>query len=328
MKEGWKIVTLGEAFKTSTGTTPSKKDPKNYGAFIPLVKPPDLQDYPINSSRDSLSKQGMDSARIAPKGSVLVTCIGNLGRTALLRVDAAFNQQINAIHPAECCEPAFMFYQTQSPSFRQQLERLSSAVYRASVLKEAFGGRLTGSENGFEAVSLKSIATEIRNGLSTKPNGREEDVRILRISAARPMRLNLDDYRFIKEADAKLEKSKLEKGDLLFTRYNGSRNYVGVGGMFNSEELYTYPDKLIRVRLNQEVALPRFVMYAVNSGESRHFLEGRIRTTAGQSGISGSDLKQTPIPLPSLPEQHQIVAEIESRLRMGVLRRAFLGELV
>jgi hypothetical protein len=75
---------------------------------------------------------------------------------------------------------------------------------------------------------------------------------------------------------------------------------------------------------------------------------GRARTTAGQTGISGVDIREMPIPLPALEEQRQIieavgqalaavrVAEVEvarglaraARLRQSVLRQAFEGRLV
>jgi type I restriction enzyme S subunit len=85
-----------------------------------------------------------------------------------------------------------------------------------------------------------------------------------------------------------------------------------------------------------------------NVGESRTYLAKRVRTTAGQAGISGGDLKGLPIPLPPLAEQTRIVAEVErrlsvveeldtvvnanlqraTRLREAILQKAFAGALV
>jgi type I restriction enzyme S subunit len=66
--------------------------------------------------------------------------------------------------------------------------------------------------------------------------------------------------------------------------------------------------------VDQNALLPSFVEIAMNAGDSRRFLEKRIRTTAGQSGISGGDIKVAPLPIPPLAEQHQIVAEVEARI--------------
>jgi len=85
----------------------------------------------------------------------------------------------------------------------------------------------------------------------------------------------------------------------------------------------------------------------LNCGESRSFIAQRIRTTAGQSGVSGGDIKQVPVPLTSIEEQQAIVQEIESRLsiseelertvdtnlkrgerlRQSILKQAFSGKL-
>lgn len=162
--------------------------------------------------------------------------------------------------------------------------------------------------------SFERVLTELRNGISKKPDA-TDGLRILRISAVRPLAVDLDDSRFLSDSLSKFATYELEPNDLLFTRYNGTRAFVGVCGLVPKlPEPFVYPDKLVRARLvDQNALLPSFVEIAMNAGESRQFLEKRIRTTAGQSGISGSDLKVTPLPIPPLAEQHQIVAEVEAR---------------
>lgn len=129
MKAGWEKTRLGDAFKTVTGGTPSKSNDDYYGDFIPLVKPPELCAGELCFAADGLSKAGATIARIAPPHSILVSCIGNLGKVGLNTVPVAFNQQINAIFPDQSkALPSFMFYQTLSPAFREQLESLASGT--------------------------------------------------------------------------------------------------------------------------------------------------------------------------------------------------------
>lgn len=112
MKAGWQETTLGAAFTTVTGNTPPKNDSSLFGAFLPLVKPPELVDATLDSAEDGLSEAGAKLARTAPPNSILVSCIGNLGKVGLNTVTVAFNQQINAILPdATRVLPEFMFYQ-------------------------------------------------------------------------------------------------------------------------------------------------------------------------------------------------------------------------
>ena len=76
-KAGWEVKTLGEVFETLTGNTPPKGNSELYGSFMPLVKPPELQDAPFDTATDGLSQEGVKAARTLPPNSILVSCIGN-----------------------------------------------------------------------------------------------------------------------------------------------------------------------------------------------------------------------------------------------------------
>ncbi|MFN3849403.1 MAG: restriction endonuclease subunit S [Spirosomataceae bacterium] len=167
----WEIKKLGEVCKCVTGTTPSKNDLGNYGNYIPFVKPPQLFDTPINNAPEKLSSKGAEVARVLPINSVLVTCIGNLGRTALNTVPVAFNQQINAIIPPKGLNGRFLFYQAQSPNFKNQLEGLSAATTVAIVNK-----------GKFETINIvypplqeqQAIVAKIEELLSDLENGKQQ----------------------------------------------------------------------------------------------------------------------------------------------------------
>ena len=191
------------------------------------------------------------------------------------------------------------------------------------------------------------LAVKIRNGISVKPD-EKGPLKIFRISAVRPMSFDLQDCRKITDTDGKFQGYRLSYGDLVFTRYSGSREYVGVSAMYRGDGSHVYPDKLIRCEIKSEVLEPAYLEAATNSGESRTFIEKRIRTTAGQSGISGSDIKAMPVPICSYLEQAEIVRILEEKfkvteaiesqieaaladaeaLRRSILRKAFSGELV
>lgn len=201
---------------------------------------------------------------------------------------------------------------------------------------------------GWTWATLDQLLIYLRNGWGSKPNA-EAGTPILRISANRPMSVNLDDVRFLNGSTHDYAEYFVTEGDLLFTRYNGNPNLTGVCGVVPSLDTnIVHPDKLIRVRLVPELCLARFVGMVANVGVSRAFVASRARTTAGQTGISGPDLRGTPVMLPPLAEQTRIVAEVERRLsvveeleaavsanlqravrlRQSILQRAFTGELV
>jgi len=137
--EGWVKKKLGDVFTTVTGNTPPKNNAEFYGDFMPLVKPPELCDAPFDSAADGLSEAGAAVARTLPPKSILVSCIGNLGKIGLNIVPVAFNQQINAILPDEnYAIPEFMFYQVLSSAFKEQLNALVSGTTVPIVNKSKF----------------------------------------------------------------------------------------------------------------------------------------------------------------------------------------------
>lgn len=96
-------IKLKKLGKIITGNTPKKSDKQNYTFNdICFVKPSDISDdviTKITNTEHYISNYATNTARLAPKDSVLVTCIGIIGKVAILEKNSAFNQQINAIIP-------------------------------------------------------------------------------------------------------------------------------------------------------------------------------------------------------------------------------------
>ncbi len=195
-------------------------------------------------------------------------------------------------------------------------------------------------------VEYGKLCSLVRNGLSKKPTG-DKGHKICRISAVRPMFFDYSDYRYLDCDEPTRSAYALTDGDLVFTRYNGARRYVGVCAYYSGKEPRLYPDKLIRT----SPALPSldsyFLEYSLNTGISRNYIESKIRTTAGQSGISGGDVKSIPTLICSLSEQQEIVRILDEQftaidqnekevdqalnqsqaLRQSILKKAFEGKL-
>ena len=111
LPQGWKEVELKEVGKIITGNTPSKNNSENYGDHTPWIKPPDLdKERYVCKSEEYLSNIGEQNARLLPAGSVLVSCIGNIGKAAISGCDLCTNQQINSIVPNEDVSGEFLYY--------------------------------------------------------------------------------------------------------------------------------------------------------------------------------------------------------------------------
>lgn len=123
-----------------TGNTPSRKDASNYGDAIEWIKSDNLGKHVASRASEGLSVTGKAKARIAPTGSILVTCIAgspkSIGKASTVDRDVAFNQQINAILPSNLLEPTFIHAQlTTCPEL---VRAKSSGGMKGLVSKSAF----------------------------------------------------------------------------------------------------------------------------------------------------------------------------------------------
>jgi type I restriction enzyme S subunit len=111
----WPQALFGQVAEVVTGNTPPKKDPENYGPGVPWVKPPDLDGWaPITSTAETLSEKGQNLARLLPKETVMVCCIGSVGRVGIAGTTVATNQQINSLVFGPAVNARFGYYYCRS----------------------------------------------------------------------------------------------------------------------------------------------------------------------------------------------------------------------
>ena len=97
--EHWEVRKLKYISKIKTGYTPdtamintSTKD------GIIWVKPDNLKEFDlVYNSKEKICLKGIKKQNIIPKGSLLVNCIGTIGKFGIAGVDLITNQQINAV---------------------------------------------------------------------------------------------------------------------------------------------------------------------------------------------------------------------------------------
>ena len=119
-----KKVKLKDLGQIITGNTPKTSDDLNYiSNDICFVKPSDIKDGTITYLADSefyISEYARSKARILPPKSILVTCIGIIGKIAINNIECSFNQQINAIIPSDNCLTEYLAYALQSKQMEMQ----------------------------------------------------------------------------------------------------------------------------------------------------------------------------------------------------------------
>lgn len=121
-----RVASLG---KTQTGTTPSKSQPTLFGTDYPFIKPGDISVAgSINYDNEGLSSQGATaSGRLADPNSILMVCIGTIGKCGQIDRPCSFNQQINSVTPIEGTSD-FALVALQSPYFQSEAWNKSSST--------------------------------------------------------------------------------------------------------------------------------------------------------------------------------------------------------
>ncbi|WMW77309.1 restriction endonuclease subunit S [Flavobacterium sp. 20NA77.7] len=224
-------------------------------------------------------------------------------------------------------------------------------VYRQSVLKHAFEGKLTNKNvkegelpEGWEVDELKDVCVVKRGKSKHRPRNAPE--------------LYGGNYPFIQTGDIRnanggyikkysqtyseigLQQSKLwPKGTLCITIAAN----IGETAILDFDACF--PDSVVGLLTDEKVLYNKFLNYFFISFKQK--LEELAPATA-QKNINVNILENIKLPITSLEEQHQIVQEIESRLsvadkmeesiqeslqkaealRQSILKKAFSGELV
>ena len=124
----WVQTTLNYIGIISTGNTPSKNSPENYGGEIPFYKPADLLQGELYNATEYLSVLGNTKSRKIKAGSILINGIGNIGIAGIVRVNGAFNQQMHGIEVFNFVNSKFLLLAIQSDFVQKQFKNNTSST--------------------------------------------------------------------------------------------------------------------------------------------------------------------------------------------------------
>lgn len=217
--------------------------------------------------------------------------------------------------------------------------------YRQSVLKSAFEGKLYKTSE-WKEVKLEDVCSKITDGSHFSPKSKIDglypyitvkDVKNDIIDFANSKRIDKDEYDLLVKSGC-----KPQLNDVLFSKDGTVGKVVLI--KYNKEFVVLSSLAIIRPK---QIIESKFLYYILKSPQ---FL---IEATNKKVGVAIrriilATLKKISVPLPSLPEQQQIVAEIEKRfavademekavndsllqaekLKQSILKQAFAGKLV
>ena len=117
MKYEWQECTIGDLGQIVTGKTPPTKNNEYWGGKVMFITPKDIQAAKhIFKTERYVTGKGKVAVRgaILPKGSICVSCIGNIGYLGITTEECISNQQINSIIVNENNDIDFVYYLLKS----------------------------------------------------------------------------------------------------------------------------------------------------------------------------------------------------------------------
>ncbi|MEZ4994933.1 MAG: restriction endonuclease subunit S [Saprospiraceae bacterium] len=197
----------------------------------------------------------------------------------------------------------------------RMLEKLSvnkksifkNSLYNVSEFNDRFFGK---HQSIFNVKKLGSLLTEIQYGISESLDNQGE-IPVLRMNNLQNGKLLLQDLKFTSPGNGALDRFILNRGDVLFNRTN-SYDLVGKVSLFNEKGVYSFASYLIRLKADTDRLDPRFLNFYLNTAIGLAKIRKYRTPGVSQSNINAQNIKNVPIPLPSVEKQKEIMDKIDS----------------
>ena len=136
LPEGWTWTTAGYMFEC---IVPNRDKPKSFTGEVPWITLPDFDDgieIAISKSGLGLSDEETKEyrARVVPKGSVIMSCVGRFGLTAVVGTPVVINQQLHAFVMSLLVSARYIAYALRTQT--SYMESLSTATTIAYLNKD------------------------------------------------------------------------------------------------------------------------------------------------------------------------------------------------
>src|SRR5690348_6128195 len=136
----WKRVKLGSLGEWGSGGTPLRSEPRYYGGKAPWLVIGDLNDGIVTSPSTFITEEGLanSSARMLPKGVLLIAMYGSIGKLGITGIECATNQAIAFCKPdAEQVDLRHLFHTVKAiqPELLRRGQGLAQKNISQTILK-------------------------------------------------------------------------------------------------------------------------------------------------------------------------------------------------
>ncbi|HDM8227304.1 TPA: restriction endonuclease subunit S [Vibrio campbellii] len=168
---GWLIKPIMDVFKVFSGGTPKRGVTDYWGGVIPWVKTGEINYSDISTAEEFITEEGLQnsSAKIAPKGSVLLAMYGQgvtRGRVALVSEDVAINQACLCIAHEEkiFCDYLYYYLKSNYADLREFGNETTQKNLSASIVKNLLvplPPRSTMAKTAIALAKIEKLESEI-----------------------------------------------------------------------------------------------------------------------------------------------------------------------
>jgi type I restriction enzyme, S subunit len=177
----------------------------------------------------------------------------------------------------------------------------------------------------YPLTTLGRLTSKVQYGSSSKAVDEQVGTPMLRMTNIQDGDWDFDILKYTTLDLGEQAKYLLARGDLCFTRTNGSKDLVGKCAVFRDEGSWIYASYIIRVRIrDQEQYLPEFLARFLNSDVGRVQIDWLSRQ-ALMTNINSDEIKDLRVPHPDPKIQDQMVRDLRVhrdhyRARIGEVR--------
>ncbi|MFZ4580383.1 MAG: type I DNA specificity S subunit, partial [Myxococcota bacterium] len=179
---------------------------------------------------------------------------------------------------------------------------------------------------GWPTQSLGEACLVRQYGTAEKANAEGRGLPVLRMNnLTNDGRLNLSDMKYVDLPAKEAAKLQLCPGDVLFNRTN-SLELVGKTAVWRGTEYMTFAGYLVRLQLDPAVALPDYVVVALNMPSGKALLRSVAKPSINMANISASDLDRVKIAFPPVQMQAEFAEVVWKMDRLRAAHASAMRE--
>jgi len=337
--------TLGDISKVmKTGKTPPSKNQSYFEDDFNWYTPGDIlyTKYIISSQRhvsNSAVEEG--KASLYDENSLLITCIGNIGRVGISKEKCASNQQITAITPIDEVNVEYLYYwfiknqnllsdisnnavvpilnnrTLKSVKFNypplETQKRIAQILDDAAALRDTTAQLLKEYDLLAQSIFLEMLATNETALINAKDSFKYSQGQ--QFSIDKQIKENIEGYtRFLRITDytqgddlryvkTASEKALIKKSDIVLVRYGASAGFVG----FGKEGILA--NNLFKISFKEFDFNNIFLLYTFKSERFQKFID-KEAFGAAMPALSFKSLDKFTFQAPTLELQNQFADKI------------------